>query len=510
MRKAFWILAVIALCGHLSAAPYLEIRNYSTTPSVLYPGTQGYLSVSISNTGDTATDTGAVTYSALGSSDTVQMGALAAGSNFYVSVPVFISEKAANGIQLADLEIYYAYKDDQSNLRTGENRISIPLTVKQYDPLIVGDISFGSTVISVGGKVPVRLELRNMGGVINNAEISVAANSSFYLDGISEQEVGSIAANSSKSVSLTLVSSSDTPTGTYGIPLVISYRDQLNELTEETVSIGPVSVVGPSMGCRLTLVPEGTVEVGSEVVFNLSIYNAGADEISAVADLNSTGVFTPLGTQTVYFDSVPGRSTASREVRIGVSSSASAGYYVIPVALGIVPGGSVVYNVGVPVEATPEVKVIMTEEGGAGQIQITNTGNTQIRSVNMVVTQDGSLESTESFIGTLNVDDYSTMSLSGNPSQVRVTLAFRDSNNQLHTVEKTLSAGSTVADSSTGSQNGAFRSGNMSRSMGLFGPGTSGGSSQTDYALLGGIVVVVVVAGYLFYRRFLAKPKQAR
>lgn len=521
MNKAiFWIFVMALLFGQVFAAPDLEITNTSTTPSILYPGTQGYLVVTITNNGDTATNAGSVTYSALGSSDSLQIGALAVGSMTTVTMPITISSKTDNGMELVNLDIYYTYTSTSTSTsssstsksdQTGENKISIPLVVEQNDPLEVSNVSFGNQAVSIGEKMPVTLELSNTGGIINNARVSVSGNSSFYMDGGSEKDIGSIASNSSTIVSFTLVTSSDTQIGTYSIPMVVTYQDQLNERVEKNISIGPISVVGPSTTCHLSLEPQSTAEIGSVSDFNLSINNTGASPISAMVVINSTSVFTPVGLPTIYFDSIPAHSTVSKIVEIGISASDSAGYYTLPIEMTTIPGSSDIYDAGIAVTATPEVEVTLSD----GEIQVTNVGNCQIRSVDLTATSEGSSTPTESFIGTLNVDDYSTMSLADASSAVNVKITFKDTNDQLHTVTKTLSSGS-VADTNRTSTGGAGSQtmggpggipNGSGRSMGLFGPGTTSGSGGINLSLLGGILVVTIAGCYLIYRRFFAKPK---
>jgi len=75
-------------------------------------------------------------------------------------------------------------------------------------------------------------------------------------------------------------------------------------------------------------------------------------------------------------------------------------------------------------------------------VQVANTGNSQIRSVYASATPAGSQTATESFMGTLNVDDFATLTLGSAAAgrNVNVEIRFRDTSNQEHAISKTLSA----------------------------------------------------------------------
>jgi len=512
MKNAFgmgFFVVMLLLCTQSFAAPLIEVSDYSTTPATVYPNTWGYLKLTIANKGDMTADSVAAHYWVGGVESSAFIGGISSGSTAQVAVPFVISSGAGGGIQLVNVDIYFSYKEATSSPST-KTSLSVPIVVSQYNPLEVKTLSIGGPAISAGEKVPIELQLINNGGVTNNIIISIPTNSSFYLDGESQRTVGSIASNSSSDVSLTLASSSDATTGTYSIPLVLTYQDALNQPVEETLSIGPVSIMDSSMRYRLSMEPQTTVEVGSKTVFTLSLENTGSLPVSAIVEANSTDVFSPLGMQTVYFDTVPANSTVSRNMTIGVSSSASAGYYTLPLQLTPTSGKPATFNVGIPVEATPEVTVSLTLSGTTAEIMIANTGNTQIRSVNVVARQAGSRASTESFMGTLNVDDYSTLSLEQfsnfSSPDIDVNITFRDSSNALHAIEKKLSA-TGLAGAST-RQNGASSAAtNRTRSNGgPFGLFSSGGS-QTDLALPLIVLAIAAVGGYLVYRRFFAKGK---
>ncbi|MBU0586420.1 hypothetical protein KJ780_02835 [Candidatus Micrarchaeota archaeon] len=510
MKKTMFLIILVALCTQTFARPYLEVGNYSTTPAVLYPGTRGYLSVEISNTGDSATDIASAVYTFEGKQSTIEMGQLGSGSNSRISIPFKIPETFNGGIELITVFLHYTYSDSTNSVTTasgkaGSASFSIPLEVNQYDPFTVKTIGTIES-ISAGEKVPVKLELINSGGTVNNVIISIASNSSFYLDGQSRYVIGSINSNSSVNSTFTIGTESDLQTGTYVIPITVTYQDALSQPKEQTYIIGPLTILETSSQYRLTVVPKETVEIGSEVTFLINFENTGSSPVSAVVNMDATDALTPMGAQNIYFDSVAPGSTESKEIHIGISSSVSAGYYVLPVNLTTSSGQSLIYNFGINAEATPEINVVFTESSGSGEIQITNVGNSQIRSVNVIIS-DASGTITESFLGTLNVDDYGTVSLgSSNSNAITVTINFKDSVNQAHTVKKSLSESGSVSVNQQNSSSSSSFSG-VARNRGPLGMLGGSTGSQTDPILLGGVVLVIAVGGFFVYRRFFSKPK---
>lgn len=514
-RIFFMVAAMLAACGLAFPEPILQVSNYSTMPSEVYAGTVGYVQVTLYNSGDSSALAVSPHYVFDGVSQSDLIGDIASKSSSQVSVPFKISEGAAGTIQLLNIDIYYSH-DSGSSTSSKKTALSIPLTVKQYSPLVVRTASMDKTQISAGERLSFALDVANTGGVVNNLVITMPDNSSFYIDGTTQKGVGTIPSNSTVQVTLDLVSATSTATGTYSVPVIFTYQDMAKQPTNKTLGIGPISVLDTSVQYRLSLVPEETVEIGSEVPFNLSLQNRGSYPISGVVLINSTSVFTPIGMQRVYFDSVPAGQTASKGISLGVSSSASAGYYMLPLTLTPSTGQSLNYNVGVIVYATPQITVTLDTTGSTPTIEVANTGNSQVRSVYASVTPQGASTATKSFIGTLDVDDFASVSLDSAVSSVTVELSFRDSSNREQTVTKTLqsSGGNSSFQqgfggrSSNSSDNGSpsGMQGRSSNPLGmLLGPGGSA-SSGPDMVTLGIAAIVLVAgvggAGYCAYRRF--------
>jgi len=522
-------MAVMLTCGTALAAPILQITNYTTLPTEVYPGTLGYLQIKLSNTGDATAESVTSHYSIDSMDRTDSLGEISAGSYAQVAIPFKISQSAVGSIQLVNIDIYYSMQSGTGGSTTSKKTsLSVPLLVKQFKPLDVTVIEMKGLSIAPGEKLPLTLNVKNTGGVVNNLVISMPVNSSFSIDGGAERTVGTIPFNASVNVSLTLASSSDTKTGTYPVGVDFTYQDALNQPTDDIIYIGPVSVLESSTQYKLTFVPlDAPVEIGSQEPFLLTLENAGGSPISGAIDINSTAVFTPIGAQRLYFENVPVGGNASMNIIIGVGATQSAGYYTLPVRLTPNAGQAVSYNMGISVAATPEITVTLDTTGTTPSVQVANTGNSQIRSVYASAKATGSQTATESFMGTLNVDDFATLTLGSAATgrSVNVEIRFRDTSNQEHTVTKTLSATAGNSSFVQGTRNqtggmaagaaGNFANRNSNNPLGmLFGGagGRSAASSGPDLLTIGVVAVVVLVVAFFAYRKFFAKkgmPKRS-
>ena len=174
---------------------------------------------------------------------------------------------------------------------------------------------------------------------------------------------------------------------------------------------------------------------------------------------------------------------------------------------------------GIAVAATPEITVTLDTSGTMPSVQVANTGNSQIRSVYASAKSAGSQTATESFMGTLNVDDSASLTLGSSATGkiIDVEIRFRDSNNLEHAVTKTLeaTAGNSSFVQSGRSQSGASAIGaagnygnrNSNPLSMLLGPGGRSADGTTGIGIAPMLVgaVAVIVAGYLLHRKFIAK-----
>lgn len=490
----------------VSAAPVLQISDYEIFPSNVYYGTIGKVQLTVVNGGTEIAKTATIYYTY--SSDqrwSVYAGDIGAGSEAITTIPFEVPTKVSTGIFTIDLDLYYFNEGGD----IAHSRTSIPITVSQHQILEVQTLSLSKNNIGKGEKLTAELELANTGGVMKNVIIKTADNSSFKLDGTTQFRVGDVAANESKRVSVTLASSSDAKEGKYTIPLTITYNDALQNEISQTVNIGPVSVSDSSSMLRLSGNPISGGEIGSTLEYQITLENTGSTLQSAVLAIGENDVFTPIGTDTIYFDDLQPGENRSETIYLGVDGSTASGYYALPLTIKT-NGDSIGHITGIFVQATPAVILTSeTESSDTGlqtTIRIANSGNTIIRSLYVSAETAPGIEITgqkDKFIGTLNVDDFATFQISVRTTQpsgkIPVKITFKDNDNAEHTLIKEIDVATDSLFRARASTGGFQRSG----------PGGSmaTGGGPLNILLYVGAGIFIIVALYFGYKKYLAGKK---
>ncbi|MFH2105996.1 MAG: hypothetical protein ABII22_01945 [Candidatus Micrarchaeota archaeon] len=522
----FGLLALFLIIGFgnaVSSSATMQVLGYSTIPGTVYPGTTAQLQLTLSNAGTDTAKSITIYYdhgANLDGTGMVNIGDIGSGSTTIASLPFVVPSKVNSGILQLNLNIYYSYNNGDSS---GTAKTTIAIPVSQIQVLEVRTLS-NATTLAPGDKFLAQLEIVNTGGITKNVIIRSLDNSSFAIDGTSQYTVGDVQFNSSKTISLGLRSLSSTSSGNYMVPLVVQYQDAVQNTVSQTVYVGPVSVTDVSAKLNIGLKPETPTEVGSQTKFELVVENRGSTESSAMIEINQSSVFTPMGNSRVYFDHLLPGETRTQELTIGIGPSASGGYYVLPVTI-TSDGKTYTQNIGVEVRATQEIMVSSRTDPttvGVGSrsvtvsAQIANTGNSPIRSVYakvMPTTDFETVGATDKFVGTLNVDDFTTFQFVINvPNKLQpgnynvpIQLVFKDSTNTEHVINKDVpikvsSAGDFGASQNAGSGTGIATGATVMRRSGgvLFG---------LDWIQLLAIVVVLAL-GYQFgYKKYFKGKK---
>jgi len=462
--------------------PALQVTDYSVIPEKLYPGSTAQLQVTVYNGGDeTATGTKIYYNYKIDERWDIYVGELGAGSSAITSIPFQVPESVTSGVIVVKLDMYYR-NEDGTKIKTSS--VSVPLTVSQHQILEVNTVSMDRTSVQKGEGFSVELEMVNTGGTMNNVIISTIDDSSFTLKGTTQQRVGSIPSNSSVDVTVSLISSSSTETGKYAIPLEVMYQDSLQNEVTETVYIGPVNIVESSTQYRIYFEPLTGTEVGAQARYEFGIENLGTEAQTLTVTIEENSVFTPIGSAEIYFDGIAPGEKRTEIITLGVDSSASSGYYILPVSIDK-DGETFEHEIGVVVEATPDITLTsettmstsaMEEESAATStefmggnmqttIRIANSGNTPIRSVYVVAESTDEVrvvDTPDKFIGTLNVDDFGTFSTSimitgtcEDGCTLPITITFKDEDNTEHVFYEEVDVGGGMGMGAFGSDSSA-------------------------------------------------------
>ena len=516
------ILSLLAGTVFCTGSAALQVTGHSTIPDTIYSGTTGQLQLNLQNTGQDPADAVSITYTTPDQSGTsqVSIGDIGAGSSAVASIPFTVPAKVGSGYFVISMNI--AYFSDATNTVVKSTPVSIPIEIAQHQILAIQTLSVQPQVIQPGDTVTTVLEIGNTGGVMNNVVIQTPEGSDFTISGDTRQTVGNIPSNGSVNATVSLVSSSSTASGKYSIPIIVSYEDALQNTVNQTVDVGPVTVSETSGQLRISIAPETTTEIGSEAKFLLTIENMAGSPVAPIVDLNDTSVFTPIGPSRIFFDTIAPFQNESQEISLGVVTTGAAGFYDLPM---MVTFNGVTYeqDVGIAVNATPDVIVTATTQpayatpGAQGvQVlaQISNVGNSQIRSVYAIVAPDGNfpvLGTRDKFIGTMNVDDFATFQFTVNVPQsvqpgeysIPVNVTFKNGNNVQETIVR--DAVITIYSAQQAGRANVTSSG-AGPSGGFSGRGGGGGILGFSFVQIG-IIIVVLVAAYFIYKWWKGRGK---
>jgi len=534
MKFSIWfgILALSLLFGiaYCANGAALQISDHTTIPDMVYPGTSSQLQLTLLNAGSDTAAGVKVSYKTPSQDyySETSVGDIGAGSTAIASIPFTVPSNVGSGFFTIDVNVVYF--SDQTNQVVKNTPATIPVIVSQHQILAVRTLGIEPQAIQPGDSVTAQLEIVNTGGVMNNVVITTPETSSFSIEGVTEQPVGSIPFNSTRSVSLRLTSTSSAASGKYTIPIIVKYQDALQNTVNQTVYAGPVTVTESSGQFRIYITPITPAEVGSEAQFALLVENLADSSASPIIDINQTAQFTPIGATRIYFDDIAPGMNQTKIVTVGIGASISAGYYSIPLEI-TNNGNTYTENIGIVVNATPDVVVTTDTQpefissGSSGVkvlAQISNNGNSAIRSVYVYAQPQNQKQisitgATDKFIGTLNVDDFATFQITinvppGLPAgqyQIPIVLVFKDAKNIQHTLNKNVTitvysaqdaARSNIASGQTDNAGGTGIGAGRTRSNGsvLFGLG---------WLQLVIIAVVVLVVGYFAYKRWKAGKK---
>ncbi len=269
----------------------------------------------------------------------------------------------------------------------------------------------------------------------------------------------------------------------------------------------------------------GGVYAGGSAEVPIEIENVGsrpADDVVVEMHFGSDSALTPIAADRVFIPSISPNSTSNAVFQIGASPLANPGFYPI----------NVIVSYKVDKVLQPEVNqtfglkvvsktgLLVTEDhssaGGANASSITitvaNSGDTTIRSVYVSASSNDYDFSgpRDKFIGTLNLDDSATMSISATPKQGRtgnkitVTTSYKDYLNEEHVQSQDFAI--------NGFQNNAAF-GNAAGGQGL--AGQRFGRRPQDFTIFGftpyqiGGAIAAIVAAFFAYGWYARRKNKA-
>jgi len=237
-----------------------------------------------------------------------------------------------------------------------------------------------------------------------------------------------------KEISRTFTVPEGTKPGTY---LVYVYGSA-SLIPQQEVARIPVVVFESSVTNLLLaqLASNESVNTGDSAAILVNLTNTGAldaEDVFVGLTLNSSGPFTPLEYDRKHVGRIKAGETAQVPFSVGVDATASPGFY--PLTVSIIYSvdnelqPAVQQNLGLKVEANQQL--LITSDFGAASaassasagggslltLTVANVGDTAVRGVYLKASSDAFriIGASDKFIGTLNLDDSSTMTLTLSP-----------------------------------------------------------------------------------------------
>jgi len=515
------VLMVIALFGMISAAaaagtgPIVAMSGYVISPSVVKPGITGSISVTFTNNGDSTASAMLVLYGKLGDSawsgGSNNVGDIAAGTNATIIIPFSVPDTYKSGVYSLPLLISYS-SSKSANL-------VIPILVSDAPNILVVTQNLSKPTVKPGEEFDVSLLINNSGGDARDLTITVPQNSTFQMNRVSGYQIPLLQGNSSLVVVLEMASGSSMPTGKYNAPLNLAYTDMLGNSISDSVNVGPINVVDLSTMFGVDVEEIGTAEVGSIAELNVTLFNYGSeDEKGVFVDPGSSSYLVPIGSSSTYFDVIPAKGQSSQVISIGINPSTSPGYYLIPLKIKMSDGQSFNTSLGIQVQTASMISIAsetnptVLSPGATADLtlKISNTGDSGIRSASISVSSDDIVITgqTESFIGTLNIDETNSFitsvrvpfNASTGSKSLTAKVSFKDSNNLEHEIEKVIPVrifSMQEAGNYTNISQSSLRQ--RATTNGLFGLGV------LPY-IVAAIIAIIII--YLVYRWWTGKGKK--
>lgn len=509
MGKMLSLFALLLFAGMAFAD--IVPSAFSVSPTAFRPGVAGTLSFTLTNTGSTSI-TGVELFPAgypmSFFSDKVSVGTLGPGASTTVAVPFKVNENAPAGVY--NLQVSGYWTDVDTN---GYKTFSYPITVSSSITFQVSSIEVEQGQITPGDAFTVAAVITNTGGQAKNVRLT-SSSTEFTFSGSSQILLGDAAGGQNSSVRIPLIASSSLSPGVYTVPITVTYEDGLGATQTSILSISPVSISKRSSYISVSMSP-GTSRIlpGQKVTVTVNLTNVGTEEARFVkVTLAANGsAFVLLNSGEKYVSSIPVGGTQSVTFDLGVNAATPAGFY--PVLLYVAFSDSrgvsqtpLSQYAGLDVAGVTSLDVISSTSPSlvtAGSkyslsLQVSNIGTSQLKSVRVQAAGDGLFEllgSPYSYIGTLNVDDYSTVtypvlvhgSVEPGAHTFDVTLTYRDADNVERSVVKQATL-YVVSPEVAAAANGA-------------------GMGGINYYLVCPVVLVLGVAAYFGYKRFFGRKK---
>lgn len=421
-KLGFFVFLALFLLPLANAG--VEIQSYSTSPSTVKPGMTGTITIVLNNPSATEFITAAYLNARAAGINFVsesKIGDLGAQGSTIVSIPFTVAQSATPGIAPITLELSYT-----SSISGGSNykSFSIPLTIGSSNLLKVTNVRISQDTVAPGDSFIIEATIEDDGGPIKNAVLTYASTAAYTFDGTTKVEVGNLFIGEKKRISIPVVAGNSITSGYYSVPFTLTYDDAVTAGNTEILYFGPLTAVTDTAKFAATAETVGATPGGTGT-FKIIVKNTGMNDLRnfKIALPQNSLFFTALDFTEKTIDIIRPDETKSLSFEVGIGTNIAAQVYSLPLTMTYeTKSGSetVTKAVGVKIGGAPDLSVYISSNPSvitndnkkyAVSIQISNTGNSPVRalSVSAFAEELEILSPPDSFIGTLSLDDYSTV-----------------------------------------------------------------------------------------------------
>lgn len=462
------LMASCAVCAAQNAtalSPSSVSVNYGLTytDKTLRPGDDGIAYITIQNSGGLAAknveawllSSNDVTVESIGKK---YLGTLSPASTITTTYDISVSNTASTGKSMLRLSLSYdAYYYDASGVLRSEGKSgdwSIPITISSSPVFTVEPVS--GTDVQTGNKFQIKIELENKNAAIYeaSAQLSGATTSAgaqaITILGSDIEYLGDIKKDTVTDITFDAYASSDTVTGAYSLPLVITYEDSDHNEAQETFSIGVYVSKSTEENMRIVDVGCAPSSPGSDADLTVTVLNTGnngARDVSVEIDFGS--MFTPMKTSDVYLGGLASDERKTASFDVSISSDAEIKTYQLPVTITYFDSDGAEQTVdkviGVSVKAEPGISIGVDQATkGAVVVRVVNSDVAPAKFVSISLASTDMFDvtsATDVYLGNMNPDDYETVEYSlylkgtesGGTITLPFTLSYKDDRNNPYT-----------------------------------------------------------------------------
>ncbi len=463
--KTFFLLFVFVSIAFATSAA-LGVSSYTVSPSSIKPGSTGKAIITLNNGGDDTASQVTISYTPTlagftGGSYSQQLfvGDIAGHSSTIVTIPFIVPADLPARVYSFTFDIYFQGTNSGSKTSGG----SIPVSVTNPPILSFITENVSKPVIGPSSSFIIYARIKNDGGPASNLQLIYPTNSQFSSSGGNNLFVGSIDSGKVIDFQIPFTAASSISEGVYSIPLNYSFDDSNGISSTGQASFGPIIAAQLSNELTARIETKNLVQPGGVADIDVILTNLQDQPLSnLIVSLSSNANYVVLDGNDKVFDSLGAKSEVRIPFKVGISPSSFSSFYPVSINISYVSplrgGSSVVKTGGIQISGASSFEIVSSTTPSpltadsqlyTLSLKISNTGNSPVRALNVKIDGDflDFVGSNGDYIGALNLDDFSTVSLqtgvkkgiTAGVKNVTVHLTYKDTYNRQYSDDEVIS-----------------------------------------------------------------------